>query len=226
MNNSKVFRLKTTIAVTCLAVFSEPGRLIRSEQQAPLIRRRRANRRPSGSTWTGRRELLDEESIDSSMSLLYEDSQPSIQVEHSSLEGTSWTAVETNSFLPANKKYASITLNFESGYIFGDTGCNSYSGKINLLSANAFNTSDFATTRRWCSGLMKQERNFLNFLGNSVFFHEVFQNRQNNNSWKEDLFLYDSAPGPGGESVKGDMLAHFERSGNGEAEGSGEEIRK
>mmetsp|Transcript_12177 Transcript_12177/g.21886 ORF Transcript_12177/g.21886 Transcript_12177/m.21886 type:complete len:165 (+) Transcript_12177:64-558(+) len=118
----------------------------------------------------------------------------------SPLIGTSWTAVEIvfneESITQQRNEVLSdhpITLSFDSvgtrTRAAGSTGCNRYFGMLKELSQNSFTTPRrFATTRKYCRGVMVQEMNYMRFLGNKKFYYKVVSAGDN----EDELILLDN----------------------------------
>ena len=114
-----------------------------------------------------------------------------------SLIDTSWKALTINNNEPINQ----ITLSITSGGVNGYTGCNRYRGKGELSESEdtlTFST-DFAITKMVClqDGIMEQEANYLNFMSNNTYFHEIVD---------EELTFYDYTNG-----TQGEIVARFEQ---------------
>ena len=137
------------------------------------------------------------------------------------LIGTTWIAenITTFNILPD----VPITLSFDTDGIAGTTGCNSYSSGLNALSENSFTTTSVRATRKWCGAIMAQERDYFSFLGGRMFFYELVPSYHDTDEGSmsfnfepirllqdaDELFLYDSINGTGGELKQGDLLASF-----------------
>ena len=88
-----------------------------------------------------------------------------------------------------------ITLYFEgTERIYGNTGCNNYRSSLNDVTDTSFQTGGFATTRKYCGGVMDQESAYLGLMTGKIIFYEVIDNGD------DVLLLYD---------VDGDLMARF-----------------
>ena len=94
-----------------------------------------------------------------------------------SLNNTIWQATELayNPGIPAQPIDTTypITLNFNSSRMSGSNGCNRYFGSYEQLSENSFSTGSFASTRKYCAAVSLQERNYMTFLRDRIFFYGV-----------------------------------------------------
>ena len=93
------------------------------------------------------------------------------------LNNTIWQATELaytagTTAQPIDRTYP-ITLNFNSSRMSGSNGCNRYFGSYEQLSENSFSTGSFASTRKYCAAVSLQERNYMTFLRDWIFFYEV-----------------------------------------------------
>lgn len=93
------------------------------------------------------------------------------------LNNTIWQATELaynagTTAQPIDRTYP-ITLNFNSSRMSGSNGCNRYFGSYEQLSENSFSTGSFASTRKYCAAVSLQERNYMTFLRDRIFFYEV-----------------------------------------------------
>ena len=161
--------------------------------------------------------LLQEEAplpqaFDASMSLASFEVSMSFDFENPSTEqnaliGTSWTATSMDL---GGEIAQPITIEFDSGnHVHGSTGCNRYGGAVELSDTTLTFGDHFQATRRYCHGLMGQERAYLNFLKGTTFVYDVTNAGANGND-KDELVLYSSGPGPqGGDATRGEMLARF-----------------
>jgi heat shock protein HslJ len=78
------------------------------------------------------------------------------------LVGTAWLAWDINGSGPGDKTYA--TLVFNPGRVSGSSGCNRFSGVLEVK-AEAWQASDIALTRMECAPeLMKEEASFIGAL--------------------------------------------------------------
>ena len=122
------------------------------------------------------------------------------------LAGTSWTAVEiafhedpTAQQLDSVSLDHPITLSFESERARGSTGCNRYFGGFRQLSPNSFSTSGhFGMTRKYCRAVDEQERNYMRFLRNKMFYYKMIG---------DELILMENEPGPEEELVEEDNIS-------------------
>jgi len=158
--------------------------------------------------------LLQEEAslpqtFDASMSLASFEVSMSLDFENPSKEliGTSWTATSMDLDGEIDEP---ITIEFDSGNrVQGSTGCNRYGGAVELSDITLTFGDRFQATRRYCHGLMGQERAYLNFLKGTTFVYDITNAGANGND-KNELLLYSSIPGPqGGDATRGEMLARF-----------------
>ena len=86
------------------------------------------------------------------------------------LAGTAWLAWDIDGRGPGPKTYATIVFN--AGRVVGSTGCNRFSGVLQV-GAKEWQASDIAVTRMLCAPeLMKEEASFLHAL-ESARFHSV-----------------------------------------------------
>lgn len=123
------------------------------------------------------------------------------------LIATSWTAID---IVPLTGKIIDnpITIEFESDTsVIGSTGCNRYGGSVELSDTTLSFGHRFQTTRRYCDGLMGQERKYLSFMSGSTFFYDIITADENGS---DELVLYNSVFGSqGGEATRGEIVARF-----------------
>jgi heat shock protein HslJ len=91
----------------------------------------------------------------------------------SNLDGTSWVLITYNDILPIEG--AKPTLQFDSGQVLGNTGCNHYGGDYQIK-GDAISISDLFRTEMGCmdpEGVMEQERVYLDLLVTAQRFEVV-----------------------------------------------------
>eukprot|EP01083_Nonionella_stella_P069319 184732_1 len=126
------------------------------------------------------------------------------------LNGTQWTAVEisfdedTSSDLQLIPTEYPITLSFDSGRIYGSTGCNRYFGKYGQPSDDSFSTGRFGLTKKLCRPVMEQERSYMKFFSKKTFFFEINNSTGQN---EDELVLFDNTP----VTPERDLLQETER---------------
>jgi heat shock protein HslJ len=128
--------------------------------------------------------------------------------DHHVLIGTSWTAVDTA--LDGKIIENPITIEFDSdNRVLGSAGCNHYRGDVELSDGTLTIGGGFQTTRRYCPGLMDQERAYLGTLKNATILYDIINAGENGND-NNELVLYESVPGVQGEgATRGERLFRF-----------------
>jgi len=128
--------------------------------------------------------------------------------DHHVLIGTSWTAVNTE--LDGKIIANPITIEFDSdNHVLGSAGCNHYRGAVELSDGTLTIGGGFHTTRRYCPGLMDQERAYLSTLKNATIIYDIINAGENGND-NHELVLYESVHGVQGEAAtRGEILFRF-----------------